>query len=132
GEIADGARGREFDGGVVDRAIAIVGKVGGAAAVDSGGLRVELRRALLESAVEIPDHGLGVEGGAVMEAYATTQLERPFLAVAGILLPALGEARNDVGGRICFAQVPVDKGVEGGEAHETHALETVVGRAGRG
>src|SRR5262249_58316162 len=78
----------------------------------------EVRRALLESAVEIPDHGIGVEGGAVVEAYATTQLERPFLAVAGILLPALGEARHDVGGGICFAQVPVDEGVEGGQAHE--------------
>src|SRR5262249_57706868 len=53
GEIGDGARRREFDGGVVDLAITILGKVGGTAAVDSGALRVELRRALLASPVDI-------------------------------------------------------------------------------
>ena len=49
----------------------------------AGGRRLELRAAVLEVAVEVPDHRVGVEVGAVVEFHAAAEVEDPGLLVGG-------------------------------------------------
>ncbi len=72
-------------------------------------LQVVLRRILLEQLLQVPDHRIGIELGAVVEGYVFPQLEDPFLVVFRIGIKLLCERRHDYRNGFALVQVPIDK-----------------------
>ena len=87
--------GRQLDRVLIDRLVAHEGRNAGA------GLRhllaVELRGLVVQDLVEVPDDGVSVEVGAVVELYAFTQLEDPFGRFAFDRRPRKREAGTNIG-----------------------------------
>ena len=52
-----------------------------------------MRALAVEIAIEVPDHGIGIEIRAIVEFHAAAQVEDPGLLVIG-LLPLLRQPRN--------------------------------------
>ena len=123
-------RGGQFHGEVVDLAVGFHHR--DAPARDGAARRVELRAVVAEEAIEVPDHRIGIEGRAVMEGHAATQVEAPFLRVVRVLLPALSEARAQPRHLVAARQVPQHQRFEHRIAEEAHPLEAVVRHAGGG
>ena len=121
---------RQGDRVVVD--LLVAGQDRHARAHDADGAGLELRAVLVEDALEVPDHGVGVEIRAVVELHALPQMEDPGLLVVRRLLPFLGQARPQGGELVGLGEVEQDHALEDREAQEAHALEAVVGHAGRG
>ena len=96
---------------------------------DARALRLELRAVVLVVAVEVPDHRVRVERRAVVELDALAQVEGPELLVGGILLPALGQRRDDPRELVRALEVPLHQTLEDRVAEEAHPLEAVVGHA---
>jgi hypothetical protein len=65
-----------------------------------------LRALAVEIAVKIPDHGVGIEIGAVVEFDALAQMENPGLVVAGVLLPFLRKPGTQGRQPVGSGQVP--------------------------
>ena len=85
-----------------------------------------MRRFLLEIAVEVPDRGIGVPIGAVVEFDALAQVEDPFGPVRLVLFPALGQAGTDVGELVGARQIPRHKAFEHRKAEKAQALAAIV------
>jgi len=86
-------------GGDFDRVVARLAPAGhrrDARAHLGGLLGIVLRRLVAEHLVEVPDHGVGIELGAIMELDAAAQGEGPFAWVLGIDLPFGGQARDQL------------------------------------
>ncbi len=129
-EIADRSRIGDLDRPVVDLAIPVDIGVAGYRNRRVG--RIELRRVLLEIAVEVPDRGIGVPIGAVVEFDALAQVEDPFGPVRFVLFPALCQAGTDVGELVGARQIPRRKAFEHRKAEKAQALAAIVGGSGRG
>ena len=115
---------------VVDLAVAIHHRHTCAHQPGPGSL--ELRAVGLEEPVQVPDHGVRVELGAVVEGDAQAQVEYPGPRVARRLFPTRGQAGPKHRWFASGRQVPQHQPLERGVAQETHALEAVVRRAGGG
>jgi hypothetical protein len=92
-----------------------------------------LRALAVEIAVKIPDHGICIEIGAVVELDALAQMKNPGLVVGWILLPFLRKPGTQGGQPVGSGQVPKHQTFEDWIAEEAHSLEAVIGepRCGR-
>src|SRR5262249_13731414 len=103
-----------------------------------GAVLVELRGLLVLDRVEREQHGVGIEGAAVVEFHVSAQLEDPLLRIALADLPGFGEPGHQRGQLVTPREVPVDERLVDLVADEAEALEAVVrlaagvGNVGRG
>ena len=107
--------------------VRVVGERGDAEVHERRHPRAVLRGVLVEEPVEVPQHRVGVEVRSVMELDALAEPERPLRLVVRVHLPALREPRNEPGGLVGGAHVPVDERVVEHEAHEAEPFEPLVG-----
>ena len=80
-----------------------------------------MRRVLVEELLEVPDHRVGIEIGAVVEFHAAAQLEHPLgLVLRGdvVLFREIGDLGWDL---LVLRYVPVDQQVEDRPAGPTEA-----------
>ena len=120
-------RGGQFDGHLVD--LARAAQVGMREAVTPTWLGVEMRRVLLQHLLDVPDHRVGVEVGAVVEFHAGAQLEDPLGLVVRRRRPFGREAGDDHARLVGRGQVPQRETLVHGVAGEAVALEALVGLA---
>ena len=116
-------------GGQLDRVVVDLARrhqVRHAADGDADLVGREVRRLLLEDLLDVPDDGIGLQVGAVMELHALAQLEDPLGLVGRIDGPFGGEARDQHARLVGRRQVPVREGVEQRNAGEAVALEALV------
>src|SRR5258708_247994 len=93
-------------------AAASAANAGHARPADSGTGRVELRTVVLEVAIEIPDHRVGVEIRSIMKLHAMPQMEDPgFLVVRGLLV-FLCQPRSKASQPVGAGEVPKHKSFE--------------------
>jgi hypothetical protein len=88
---------------------------------------VEALRLVVDQALDVPHHQVGIEIAAVVKLHAFAQLEDPSLVVGGVDGPLGGEARRQRRFPVGTRQVPVDQRVVERPAHEAVALEALVG-----
>ena len=94
---------------------------------DRRGRRVVVRRFLVIDPVQVPDHRVGVEVGAVMELHPLPHGEDPAQRIGFVDLPGGEQARRDVGRLVRIVpQVPVHQRVVGRVAEEAVSLETII------
>src|SRR5262249_14023489 len=130
GEIAQRARVRDLDRVVVYLAVALDPWL--AAACDGAAGWIGLRGVRGRRSVQLLDRGIGVEVTAVVKLHPFAQVKDPLRLVFLVQLPALGEAGPDLGKLVGAREVPQHQTLEYRIAEKAHALEAVVGRAGRG
>ena len=112
---------------VVDHFVSLDG--GDTVAPLGGLLGVKLLGLGVKELVQVPHHGLGVEGGAVVELHVGAQLEGPAGLVGGVHLPVGGQAGDQARGFVGGRQVKRYQGLEHGVADEAHTLRPLVGLA---
>ncbi len=91
---------------------------------------VELRRLGVEHLVEVPDHGVGVEGRSVVELHTIAQLEGPQGFVAVVDFPFGGEARDQLPGSVGDVHFPGDQRIVERVAGELVGAGPAIGLAG--
>ena len=94
-------------------------------------LRVELRRLVVQHLVEVPDHRVGLEVGAVVKFDALAQREAPDLVVLRVDLPLGGQARDQLAGARADVGFPRDHRVVNRVAGELVGTGAAVRLAGR-
>ena len=131
GEVARRATRGDLDGEVVDLPPRLEQRI--ARPRDGAALRLELLGLRVVEALEVPDHRVRVEVGAVVELDAAAQREDPLGRVGLVLRPLLREPGPEPGQRVRAGQVPQREALEDRVAEEAHALEAIVRHArGRG
>ena len=121
---AVGLRGCQFDREIVD----LAGRAerrharGGDADLIGG----EMGRVLVQHLAHVPDDGVGVEIGPVMEFHARPQLEGPLVLVGRVHRPRGREAGDQHRRLLGRAQVPMGQRVEHRDAGEAVTLEALV------
>ncbi|MCY1225622.1 hypothetical protein D9M72_378220 [compost metagenome] len=122
-------RGDQLDGEVVDLPCRAQRRHARGSHADLAG--IELPGGLVQHFADVPNHGVGVERGAVVELDARAQLEYPSGLVGGVDLPFGGQARDQQAGAVAPGQVPLGEAVVHRDAGEAVALKTLVGLAER-
>jgi len=119
-----GRRRRQLDSHVVD--LAGAAQVRHARSRDADLTGVEVRCILLEHLLDVPDHRVGVEIGAVVELHAGTQLEDPFGLVVGRDVPFGRKAWDHHARLVGGGEVPGGEPLVHRVAGEAVALKTLV------
>ncbi len=92
---------------------------------------VELRRLGIEHLVEVPDHGVGIEGRTVVELHVGPELECPQRLVGVVDLPFGGEAGDQLARPVGDIHLPRDQRIVERIAGELVGAGAAVGLAGR-
>ena len=128
GEIGHRPCRGDGDGEVVE--LLVAAHHGNAGARNRRARRLILRARAVEIAIEIPDHGIGVEVRAVMEFHAVAQMEDPDLGVLRSCSPSLGKPGTQRRQAVGPGQIPQHQPLENRVTEEAHPLKTVVGQPG--
>ena len=87
---------------------------------------IKMNRVFVQHLAHVPDDRIGIQGRAIVELHAWTQLEGPFGFVGCPHRPRGGQSRADPAGCIGFGQVPVGQGVVHRDTGEPVAFKALV------